>query len=177
MTAPDVKPWLFIIEPYPGESLSHFLGRFRRANHLSASGLGILAGIGAVVARWERFHFNPRPSQQELEAIASVVEVDAQRLAQMLPPAGVGMQHEPIRLCGACYAEAPCHQIEWQYKSVWKCDRHQFKLLAKCPNCEAPLKMPALWEDGRCHRCRRPFAEMAAYQKPVINLRSLNADS
>jgi type I restriction enzyme M protein len=41
----------------------------------------------------------------------------------MLPPAGVGMQHQPIRLCGACYAEAPCHQIEWQYKSVWKCDR------------------------------------------------------
>ncbi|MEH2289568.1 TniQ family protein [Nostoc sp.] len=177
MAATNIEPWLFLIKPYEGESLSHFLGRFRRANHLSASGLGSLAGIGAVVARWERFHFNPRPSQQELEAIASVVEVDAQRLAQMLPPAGVGMQHEPIRLCGACYAEAPCHRIEWQYKSVWKCDRHELKLLAKCPNCEAPLKMPALWEDGCCHRCRRPFAEMAAYQKPVINLRSLNADS
>ncbi|MEH2172544.1 MAG: hypothetical protein V7K45_06675 [Nostoc sp.] len=83
MTAPDVKPWLFIIEPYPGQSLSHFLGRFRRANHLSPAGLGKLAAIGAVVARWERFHFNPRPSQQELEAIASVVEVGADRLAQI----------------------------------------------------------------------------------------------
>ncbi|NDJ24445.1 hypothetical protein GS682_22935 [Nostoc sp. B(2019)] len=165
MTAPDVKPWLFIIEPYPGESLSHFLGRFRRANHLSPAGLGNLAEIGAVVARWERFHFNPRPSQQELEAIASVVEVDADRLAQMLPPLGVGMQHEPIRLCGACYAEAPCHQIEWQYKSVWKCDRHQLKLLAKCPNCEAFFKMPAVWEYGCCHRCRTPFTEMAKSQK------------
>lgn len=99
-----------------------------------------MAGIGAVVARWERFHFNPRPSQKELEAIASVVEVDADRLAQMLPPLGVGMQHEPIRLCGACYAETPCHRIEWQYKSVWKCDRHQLKILAKCPNCEALSK-------------------------------------
>ena len=93
MTAPEVKPWLFIIQPYEGESLSHFLGRFRRANHLSAAGLGNLAGIGAVIARWERFHFNPRPSQKELEAIAklcckqfaSVVEVDAQRLTEMLP--------------------------------------------------------------------------------------------
>lgn len=100
MTAPDVKPWLFIIEPLPGESLSHFLGRFKRANHLSPAGLGNLAGIGAVVARWERFHLNPRPSQQQLEAIASVVGVKADRLVQMLPPAGVGMQHEPIRLCG-----------------------------------------------------------------------------
>jgi hypothetical protein len=129
MAAPDVKPWLFIIQPYEGESLSHFLGRFRRANHLSPAGLGNLAGIGAVVRRWERFHFNPRPSQQELEAIASVVEVGADRLAQMLPPLGVGMQHEPIRLCGACYAETPCHRIEWQYKSVWKCDRQQHCLL------------------------------------------------
>nr|WP_318781172.1 hypothetical protein [Amazonocrinis nigriterrae] len=91
MPAPDVEPWLFLIEPYEGESLSHFLGRFRRANHLSASALGSLAGIGAVVARWERFYFNPRPSQKELEAIASVVEVNAQRLGEMLPPAGVGM--------------------------------------------------------------------------------------
>ncbi|MEH2457856.1 TniQ family protein [Nostoc sp.] len=165
MTAPDVKPWLFIIEPYLGESLSHFLGRFRRANHLSPAGLGNLAGIGAVVARWERFHFNPRPSQKELEAIAFVVEVDADRLAQMLSPAGVGMQHEPIRLCGACYGENPYHRIEWQYKSVWKCDRHQLKLLAKCPNCQAPFKMPALWEDGYCHRCRMLFAEMAKQQK------------
>ncbi|MEH2280608.1 MAG: hypothetical protein V7K90_04575 [Nostoc sp.] len=135
--------------------------------------MGNLAGIGAVVARWERFHFNPRPSQQELEAIASVVEVDADSLTQMLPPAGVGMQHEPIRLCGACYGENPCHRIEWQYKSVWKCvseappmeARHLLKLLAKCPNCETPFKMPALWEDGCCHRCRMLFAEMAKQQK------------
>ncbi|WP_244329093.1 hypothetical protein [Tolypothrix sp. PCC 7910] len=111
------------------------------------------------------------------EALASLVEVDAE-LAQMLPPAGVGMQHEPIHLCGACYRENPCHRIEWQYTSVWKCDHHQFKLLAKCPSCEAPLKMPALWEDGCCHTCKTPFQEMAAYQKPVINSRSLNnADS
>ena len=169
MTAPDVKPWLFIIQPYEGESLSHFLGRFRRANHLSAAGLGNLAGVGAVIARWERFHFNPRPSQQELEAIASVVEVDAQRLAEMLPPAGVSMQHEPIRLCGACYAETPCHQIKWQFKETGGCDRHNLRLLSKCPNCDARFKIPALWELGVCQRCLMTFTEMAEFQKPVID--------
>ncbi|MEA5619051.1 hypothetical protein VB711_14565 [Cronbergia sp. UHCC 0137] len=34
-----------------------------------------------------------------------MVEIDVQRLAKMPSPAGVGMQHEPIRLCSACYAE------------------------------------------------------------------------
>jgi hypothetical protein len=43
--------------------------------------LGNLTGIGGVVAWWERFHFNPCPSQKELEGITSVVEVDAQILA------------------------------------------------------------------------------------------------
>jgi len=165
MTALNIQPWLFISQPYPGESLSHFLGRFRRANHLSASGLGNLAGIGPVVARWEKFHFNPRPSQEELEAITSVVKVDVQRLAEMLPPAGVGMQHEPIRLCGACYAEAPCHRIEWQFKKTGGCDRHNLRLLSKCPKCGTRFKIPALWKYGFCLRCRIIFADMSAYQK------------
>jgi len=45
-----------------------------------------------------------------------VIGVGADRLAQMLPPAGIGMKLEPIRLCGACYTELPCHKIEWQFK-------------------------------------------------------------
>jgi hypothetical protein len=28
----DIQPWLFQVKPMPGESLSHFLGRFRRKN-------------------------------------------------------------------------------------------------------------------------------------------------
>jgi len=160
-----IQPWLFQIEPYEGESFSHFLGRFRRPNHLTPSGLGQLAGIGAVVARWERFHLNPFPSQRELESLTGVVGVSAERLAEMLPPNGVGMQWSPIRLCGACYGETPCHRMEWQYKSVWKCDRHQLKLVSKCPECEAPFKMPALWEDGVCRRCHLPFSEMSTHQK------------
>lgn len=165
MHGEEIQPWLFPVEPYEGESLSHFLGRVRRANHLTPNGLGTLAGIGAVVARWERFHFNPRPSQQELEAIASVLEVDVHRLAEMLPSAGVGMQHEPIRLCAACYAETPCHRIEWQFKETGKCDRHNLRLLSKCPKCGARFKIPALWEEGLCKRCFTKFGNMAQFQK------------
>ncbi len=47
----EVQPWLFPIEPLKGKSFNHFLGRFRRRNHLTPSALGQLAGIGAVVAR------------------------------------------------------------------------------------------------------------------------------
>lgn len=165
MAEADIQPWLFQIEPYEGESLSHFLGRFRRPNHLTPSGLGQLAGLGAVVARWERFHLNPFPSPQELELLAIVVGISAERLAALLPPKGVGMQWKPLRLCGACYSEIPCHRMAWQYKSVWKCDRHQLKLLCKCAKCEALFKMPALWEDGNCHRCRMAFSVMASHQK------------
>jgi TniQ len=165
MTEIKIQPWLFQVEPYEGESFSHFLGRFRRPNHLSSNGLGQLAGIGAVVTRWERFHLNPFPTQAELEKLSGVVGITADRLVQMLPSKGVGMQWSPIRLCGACYGETPCHLMEWQFKSVWKCDRHQLKLVSKCPNCGAPFKMPALWEDGACHRCLMTFAEMAVHQK------------
>lgn len=165
MVDSGIQSWLFQIKPYEGESLSHFLGRFRQQNHLTPSGLGQLAGIGAVVARWERFHLNPPPSPTELEALAKVVEVSAGRLAEMLPPKDVGMQWSPIRLCGACYGENPCHRMEWQYKSVWKCDRHRLKLLAKCPNCEAKFKIPAAWQAGCCSRCQTSFAAMAARQR------------
>ncbi|VEP17292.1 conserved hypothetical protein [Hyella patelloides LEGE 07179] len=35
----EAQSWLFSIEPYDEESLSHFLGRFRRRNYLSPSAL------------------------------------------------------------------------------------------------------------------------------------------
>lgn len=97
MEAENIKPWLFRVQPYQGESLSHFLGRFRRANDLTPTGLGKAAGLGGAIARWEKFRFNPPPSRQQLEALATVVGVDADKLEQMLPPAGVGMKMEPIR--------------------------------------------------------------------------------
>ena len=161
----EVRSWLFPVEPLEGESLSHYLGRFRRQNHLSPSALGELAGIGAVISRWERFHLNPFPAKEQFEALAKVLGIDAEILRAMLPPVGVGMKCEPIRLCGTCYGESPCHRIEWQFKSTGECRKHSLRLLSKCPRCNARFKMPALWEHGCCDRCRLSFTEMAEYQK------------
>ena len=163
----EAETWLFPVEPYEGESLSHFLGRFRRENYLSPSALGELAGIGGVVARWERFHLNPFPKDKELNSLAEVIGIEKQRLKQMLPAKGIELKCEPIRMCGACYAENPYHRMEWQYKTVWKCDCHKLKLISKCPNCQAKFKSPALWEFSCCHRCRLPFAAIAEYQKEI----------
>ncbi|MDB9510724.1 TniQ family protein [Kamptonema animale CS-326] len=80
----------------------------------------------------------------KLLALAVVAGVETQRLREMLLPPGVGMKLEPIRLCGACYAESPCHKIEWQFKTTMGCDRHGLRLLAECPNCGARFKIPAL---------------------------------
>ncbi|MFQ4138994.1 TniQ family protein [Nodosilinea sp. PGN35] len=160
-----IQPWLFEVEPHEGESLSHYLGRFRRQNHLTAGGLGTMAGIGAVVVRWEKFHLTPYPTQAQFEALGRVVGLSPERLWAMLPPKGEGMQYEPIRLCGACYGENPCHRIEWQYKSVWRCEEHNLKLLSKCPMCEARFNLPALWEKGSCPRCKTHLAALASLQR------------
>ena len=111
MEASDVQPWLFRVELFEGESLSHFLGRFRRANNLTPNRLGKMAGLSGAIARWEKFRFNPPPSLQQLDALAVVVGVVGDRLQEMLPPPGGGMKLEPIRLCGACYAQPPYHKI------------------------------------------------------------------
>ena len=104
-----------------------------------------------------------------------VVALEANRLAQMLPPKGGGMKLSPIRLCAACYIESPCHRMEWQFKQTNKCaprsgslrDRHQLRLLSECPNCKARFQIPAQWIDGWCTRCFFPFAKMVEYQKLV----------
>ena len=71
MEVDEIQAWLFQIEPLPGESLSHFLGRFRRANDLTPGGLAKAAGFGgAIISRWEKFRFNPPPSPSQLAALA-----------------------------------------------------------------------------------------------------------
>jgi transcriptional regulator with XRE-family HTH domain len=159
----------FEVEPLERESLSHFLGRFRRQNYLTSSQLGKLTGLGAVISRWEKFYLNPFPTRQELEALASVVGVDIDRLSEMLPSKGVTMQPRPIMLCGACYAQISSHRIEWQFKNKMKCDRHQLRLLTKCTNCETSFPIPADWVRGECQHCFLPFATMAKRQKQLPN--------
>jgi hypothetical protein len=109
------------VKPLEHESISHYLGRLRRlkANSLpSASSLGQAAGIGAVTARWEKLYFNPFPKETELGAIACLIGLDTGRLQAMLPNRGMTLQPRPIRLCGACYAEVPCHRMAWQHKDL-----------------------------------------------------------
>ena len=165
METPPIPPWIFPVEPCDGESLSHFLGRFRRANYATTSQLGQKTRLGGTIARWEKFYLNPFPTQQQLEALSAVVRVGAERLRLMLPPQGVGMKHEPIRLCASCYDEEPSHRIEWQFKETNGCDRHQLRLLSECPKCGKRFKIPALWAEGHCHNCCMTFTEMRNYQK------------
>ncbi|MEH2273931.1 MAG: TniQ family protein [Nostoc sp.] len=159
------EPRFFDIELLQGESLSHFLGRFRRENYLTATQLGKLTGLGGVIGRWEKCYFNPFPTQQELEALAGIVGVEVEKLREILPPKGVTMKLRPIRLCGACYAESLYHRIQWQFKDVMKCDRHNLRLLTKCTNCETRFPIPADWVQGECPHCFLPFATMAKRQK------------
>lgn len=165
METPLIPPWLFTVEPHHGESLSHFLGRFRRANYSSQNELGQKTGLGGVLSRWEKFRFIPPPDQKQLEALAAITQIEVEQLQQMLPPQGVGMKHEPIRLCAACYAETPYHRLEWQFKETRGCDRHHLRLLSECPTCKARFSIPSTWVKGQCQRCLMPFSDMVVRQK------------
>ena len=153
------------------ESISHYLGRLRRfkANSLpSAYSLGQAAGIGGVISRWEKLYFNPFPEDKDLESLANICGFDLSVFKAMLPQKGYSMLPRPIMLCGACYAENPCHRMEWQYKAeIPACDRHHLQLLNKCPCCKKPFQIPSLWEKGECHHCRMPFRSMGKKQKQV----------
>ncbi len=163
----EIHTWWFLVEPLDDESISHYLGRFRRENELSTTQLGKISGLGAVVGRWEKFRFNPPANHQQLDALAKVIGIELDRLMQMFPPKGVEMKLAPIRMCAACYVENPCHQIKWQFKQTDRCYWHSLRLLSECPNCKARFQIPAMWVDGWCQRCFLSFAEMLEYQKPT----------
>lgn len=153
------------VEPISGESISHFLGRFERANVWTTYQIGRVTGIKAGVSRWKKLYLSPFPTRQELEALAEIVGVSADRLAEMLPPPTQSMKPPgTICLCATCYTEVSCHLIKWQFKGVIACDRHKVHLLKQCPKCRKPFEIPALWEDGACSRCSTPFTEMVRSQ-------------
>ena len=164
-------PRLGYVEPLKHESISHYLGRLRRlkANSLpSAYALGQAAGIGGVTVRWEKLYFNPFPTEEELGAIARLINLDAGLFQGMLPSRKMTLQPRPIRLCSACYAEVPCHRMVWQYKDVIAaCPHHSLRLLERCPSCKTSFQIPALWTDGRCHHCGMRFTSMVKYQERI----------
>jgi DNA-directed RNA polymerase subunit RPC12/RpoP len=163
--APQHLPWY--LEPFEGESISHYFGRFRRQEIISAStpgSLGKAAGIGTALSRWEKFRFNPRPTQKELEAMSKLIGVEVKKLRALCPPIGEAMVHRSTRLCAVCYLEAPYHRIKWQFQSTKACEKHELPLISRCPGCEEKLPLPSEWNDGRCPQCGMKFTSMKKRQ-------------
>ena len=152
--------WIFQIAPHPGESLGHYLGRFRRANCLSQSALAELMLIEARVLRGLEMPSLGQPlNAEQLKKLACFLRLSKTQLAEMLP-LGRSQLHLATRLCAQCYADAPSHRREWQRAGVERCDRHDVPLLTNCPACRTAFRLPALWENGCCDRCWLPFPQM-----------------
>ncbi len=155
--------WVFRVIPAPGESFGHFLGRFRRANQLSHRAIADHLGVRVSwVEDWERPSRRRSPTELQRIALSKLVEVDPKQLAKMLPPARLHLQ---TRLCAACYAETPVHQVNWQREGREVCDRHALRLLSACPICGAGFRTPVYWEDERCEQCELMFTQMRIYQQ------------
>lgn len=150
--------WVFQVKAYDGESLGHFLGRFRRANALSHKAIAQHLGVRVEwVKAWESPSLRRNPTNLQLLAISKLVDVECEQLTTMLPPPDLHLQ---TRLCPACYGEVPIHRVSWQQKGVDWCDRHQRYLLSSCPVCQTGFRTPALWEDDQCEKCRLPLSQM-----------------
>lgn len=156
--------WVFRVVPAPGESFGHFLGQFRRANGVSHKAIADHLGVQVEWAKaWECPSRRRNPTDLQLLALSRLVEVDCKRLKKMLPPSRLHLQ---TRLCTACYAETPVHQVGWQRSGVERCDRHRLRLLSACPICQTGFRTPALWDDECCERCGLPLSQMHSYQEP-----------
>lgn len=152
--------WMFQIAPMPGESLGHYLGRFRRANCLSQSALAELVLIDARLLRGLEMPSLGQPlTTEQLKKLCSFLRLSEAQLAAMLPPVRSHL-HLATRLCPECYADALIHRREWQCAGVKQCDRHDTPLLTACPACGTVFRVPALWESGCCERCWLPFQQM-----------------
>lgn len=164
--APQHPPWY--LEPFEGESISHYFGRFRRQEIISAStpsSLGKAAGIGTALSRWEKFRFNPRPTLKELQAMSKLIGIEVSKLESLCPPKGEAMVHRSTRLCALCYREAPYHRIHWQFQSTEYCEKHQLPLISRCPACDEKFPLPSEWEEGKCQRCGMKFTSMKKRQE------------
>lgn len=72
------------VDPYPQESFSHFLGRFRRANYLSSAHLAAMLGVRSqVVSYWESPSRRWRPDPSRLQQLSQFTGVSIARLQLM----------------------------------------------------------------------------------------------
>jgi transcriptional regulator with XRE-family HTH domain len=157
------QSWVFRVEAYRGESLGHFLGRFRRANDLSHKSLADHLGIRVEwVIAWESPSRRRNPTSLQLIALSKLVDIKPQQLTEMLPPEPLELK---TRLCAACYAEQSFHQVQWQQAETEECVYHHLNLLSLCPVCNTGFRTPALWSDDECcEQCGLLFKEMRSHQ-------------
>lgn len=159
------ESWVFRVEAHSGESLGHFLGRFRRANQLSHKAIADHLGVRVEwVQAWEAPSRRRNPAPLELIALSKLTDVEPKQLAKMLPTEPLHLQ---TRLCAVCYAETPVHRVAWQRAKTNRCDRHRLHLLSACPQCGTGFRTPALWSDGCCECCGLSFAQMATLQQSL----------
>jgi len=167
----EPESWVFRVEVEEGESLGHFLGRFRRANALSHRAIAEHLGVReAWVQDWEIPSRRRNPTELQWIALSRLVEVSPKQLAKMLPPTPLHLQ---TRFCAVCYAEMPVHQSSWQRSGKLVCERHVLPLLSVCPVCKTGFRTPALWDDGCCEQCGLLFSQMQSHQYSSQKLRQL----
>lgn len=163
------ESWIFRVDVFPGESFSHFMGRFRRANDLSQKVVADHLGVSVKwVIAWESPSRRRNPTHLQQIALWKLTDVDPMQLAEMLPPEQLHLQ---TRLCGVCYAKVPIHRVIWQRTGWSECEacvldfKKANRLLTACPACNAGFRSPSLWEEGVCAQCGLVFGLMQEYQK------------
>ncbi|NJL22427.1 MAG: hypothetical protein HC895_19035 [Leptolyngbyaceae cyanobacterium SM1_3_5] len=170
MEGEEIPRSIVYLAPHEGESISHYLGRWFRQDVVQADSFSVggRLRLGKILLRWEKFYFNPPPSSTEIAKLAKLIDLETEQLMQMFPPEGESIDPHPIRLCAACYGEAPYHRMQWQWQSIDRCDRHRLILLTKCPGhkCAAPFPIPSEWPTGKCQKCGMSYRKMVKYQKP-----------
>lgn len=154
--------WVIQVLPGAGESLGHYLSRFRRENCLSHKTLSeVLVVPTKVLSEWEVPSRRRIPDSAQLERLSQLVGLPCDRLREMFPREPLHLQ---TRLCPTCYAENPVHQAGWQQQGVEECDRHKIPLLSACSICGIGFRTPSLWREGQCEKCQTVFGEMPPYK-------------
>lgn len=175
MSGFELGRWLFRVQPGVDESFSHFLGRFRRANHLShqtlaqvmcelegkSHGVGEVGLNASIIEAWEMPSRRCQPSASQLEILAQLSQLEVTQLSELLPGAAITFA---TRLCSQCYRDEPIHRLSWQVGDCGVCSEHHCRLLSECPGCKTALRLPSLWAVGRCEYCWLGFEQMGDYE-------------